>query len=132
VRIDEGGSAPAPAGYEGISYAVQGLVAASNDGFTVDDVSGQKLINAIDELHDEVLTALRNVPYLGQVRPLGMTPGAQVYAPFLATVAGDPVQGAAPVLKKLRQDLEDAKAAIQKSLASYQHADTASGQTFNT
>jgi hypothetical protein len=128
--MDEGGGS-APVAQDSswdIGAAVSSLKAASADGFTVSDEAGQPLIEAIKDALVEVDDALTQMDALAQQRPLGLTPAAQVYAPFLATVATDPVQGAIPALKKLRQDLTDSQLTIEKSLASYQSVDGAAAQ----
>lgn len=109
--------------FQGISAAVGQLTAASNAGFTVSDEGGQALLNAIDTLHTKVVGHLRKAGELTQVLPLGSSPAANTYKPFLSTIASDPVQGAVPVLKQLKQDLETAHDAIQKNMASYQQTE---------
>ena len=120
--MDEGGGS-APASDWDIGAAVTSLKAASADGFTVSDAAGQRLINAIRDASDEVDSALAQMPLLARERPLGLTPAAQVYSPFLASVATDPTQGAMAALTKLKQDLIAAEATLTKSLASYQQID---------
>jgi hypothetical protein len=115
--------------FEGISAAVGGIVEAADAGFTISESGGQPLLNAIQELQTEIRTALSKAHRLELQPPLGTTPNAKVYKPFLATVASDPTQGAIPVLKKLQTDLNDAHAAIQKSMANY--SDTDQGNASN-
>jgi hypothetical protein len=132
MRVDEGGGSAQVAQESSwdIGSAVTSLKAASADGFTVSDKAGQPLLNALRDAIDEVDLALRQMPILATQRPLGLTPGAQVYAPFLASVATDPTQGAVPALTKLKKDLVDAHAEITKSLASYQTIDGSAASDF--
>lgn len=116
-------------GFAGISDAVTGITAAVNAGFTISDGGGQPLLNAIQELQDEIRSALVKSAQLENEPKLGTTPAATVYKPFLATVASDPTQGAIPVLKKLHADLADAHAAIQKSMDNYQGTDDAAASS---
>lgn len=109
--------------FDGISEAVSGIVAASDSGFMVSENGGQPLLDAIDELSREVRTALGRSSVLGQRLPLGSTPNAEIFAPFIATVATDPTQGAIPVLKKLQEDLTAAHTAIQKAMDNYNAAE---------
>jgi hypothetical protein len=109
--------------FEGISAAVGGIVEAANAGFTISESGGQPLLNAIQELKAAVEVALRQSSQLEAEPPLGSTPNAKVYKPFIATVASDPTQGAIPVLKKLQTDLNDAHTAIQKSIANSRATD---------
>jgi hypothetical protein len=50
-------------------------------------------MKAIDGLHEQVVNAIARSDVLGQEPPLGATPAAQVYKPFLATIATDPSPG---------------------------------------
>jgi hypothetical protein len=109
--------------FDGISEAVSGIVAASDSGFMVSENGGQPLLDAIDELAREVSEALTRSSVLGRHLPLGSTPNAKIFAPFIATVATDPVQGAIPVLTKLQKDLEAAHTAIQKAIDNYNAAE---------
>jgi hypothetical protein len=118
-------------GFAGISEAVSGIVAASAAGFTISENGGQPLLNAIQDLQEEIRSALGKSSALEQEMALGTTPNANIYKPFLATVASDPSQGAIPVLKKLQNDLNDAHAAIQKSMANYHGTDQESAAGVN-
>src|SRR5882724_852700 len=120
---DAGGGAGAA--FAGIGSAVSDIVLAANNGFGISENGGQALINAIGDLSKAVEAALGRVSNLGQEPALGTTPAANVYKPFLATVATDPAQGAVPVLRKLQKDLTDAHAAIQKAMRNYQAAEQA-------
>lgn len=118
-------------GFQGISAAVGGIVAASNAGFTISENGGQSLLNAIDELKTGVEEALRKSSQLEAQPHLGTTPAAKVYKPFIATVASDPAQGAIPALRKLQADLNNAHAAIQKAMANYQSTDQGAASNVN-
>lgn len=116
-----GGGVNAGAAFAGIGTAIGGIVAAANTGgFGISHDGGQALTTAIDELAAAVAKALNDSAMLSAEPPLGATPAANVYKPFLATVASDPVQGAIPVLKKLHTDLINAHAAIQKAMQNFQ------------
>jgi hypothetical protein len=78
-----------------------------------------------------VVNALTGADVLGQEPPLGTTPAAQVYKPFLATIATDPTQGFLPAMQKLKSDLEDAKELIRKSMATYRETDQVSAHGVN-
>jgi hypothetical protein len=109
--------------FEGISAAVGGIVEAANAGFTISESGGQPLLTAIQELQTEIRTALGKAFFLESEPALGSTPNANVYKPFIATVASDPAQGAIPALKKLQTDLNNAHAAIQKSIGNSRSTD---------
>jgi hypothetical protein len=124
---------PEAQGFAGITEAVANLTsAAASGGFTISDDGGQKLISAINALHDKVEHHLSSSQMLGQEPKLGTTPAANTFKPFLATIATDQVQGAVPVLKKLRDDLASAAQAIQASMKSYQESDQSGGHTITT
>lgn len=120
------------AGFAGISTAVDELVAATQGGgFSISENGGQALLNAIHDLQTEVSSALAHASNLEQTLPLGSTPNANIYKPFIATVASDPTQGAITVLKKLQTDLEDARTAIQKSISNLRETDQGSGASIS-
>jgi hypothetical protein len=120
MLADPGGGGAA---FQGIGSAVSGIVAAADAGFAISENGGQPLIDAIQDLQDQVRTALSQSHRLEMQPPLGDTPNATVYKPFLATVASDPTQGAIPVLKKLQQDLISAHSAVQKAMDNYKNTD---------
>jgi hypothetical protein len=118
MLADPGGGGAA---FAGIGTAIDTISTAANSGgFGISHDGGQALINAIDDLHTAVTAALRKSDQLRSEPALGTTPAANVYKPFLATVASDPVQGAIPVLKKLQTDLVNGHAAIQKAMQNFQ------------
>lgn len=114
----------------GASLAVANLKAASAQGFGVSEAGGQALIKAIDTMYDGVTEALDKSLLLGQEPPLGTTPAAQVYKPFLATIATDPAQGFIAAMKEFQQDLLDAKESIRKSMDVYKATDQGNQQGF--
>jgi hypothetical protein len=121
MLVDPGGGA-----FAGISTAVDAIAKdASSGGFGISENGGQALINAIDDLKTAVENALRNSSQLSQQPALGTTPAANVYKPFLATIASDPVQGAIPALKKLQTDLVNAEAAIRTAMKNFQATEQA-------
>lgn len=117
--------------FAGISAAVGGIVEAADAGFSISENGGQPLLNAIQDLKKEVETALGKASVLESRLPLGSTPNANVFKPFLATVASDPTQGAIPVLRKLQTDLNNAHDAIQKAMNNYQNTDHGNATNLN-
>ncbi len=129
MLADPGGGGAA---FAGIGTAIGGILTAANDGgFSVTPEAGQSLLNAIDDLHTAVTNALAKTSTLGSEPPLGNTPAANVYKPFLATIASDPVQGAIPVFKKLQSDLVNARAAIEKAMKNYEETEAANASAVN-
>src|ERR1700761_72017 len=120
------------AAFQGISNAVSGIVLAANTGFAISENGGQPLLNAINDLATEVASALGKANSLEREPPLGTTPNATVYKPFLATVASDSTQGAIPVLRKLHDDLASAHAAIQKAMTNYAESDQGGASALNS
>jgi hypothetical protein len=112
------------AGFAGITEAVSALQeAAGGEGFSISEEGGQKLLDAINTLLGKVEQHIASANRLSKRLPLGSSPGAEVYAPFLATIASDPAQGAVPMLKKLQADLEAAHTTIQQSIANSRDTD---------
>jgi hypothetical protein len=126
MLVDPGGGS-----FVGISNAVSGITAAVSAGFTISEGGGQPLLDAIQELQDEIQSALVKASQLELEPKLGTTPAATVYKPFLATVASDPTQGAIPVLKKLQTDLTDAQTAIRKSMDNYNRTEDQASSAIN-
>jgi hypothetical protein len=110
-------------GLGGASMAVANLKAASAQGFGISEAGGNALIEAINTMYDGVTEALAKSWIVSQQPPLGTTPAAQVYKPFLPTIATDPTQGFVPAMKKFQQDLLDARDSIQKSMDVYKATD---------
>lgn len=125
LMAPDGGGSPSAA-FVGMGAAIGGILTAANSGsFTVTPQAGTALIHAIDDLHTEVTAALAKSQTLEMEPPLGETPAAKVYKPFLATVASDPTQGAIPVFKKLQSDLINARAAINQAMKNYDETEQA-------
>jgi hypothetical protein len=120
MLVDPGGGGAA---FQGISDAVTGIQLAANEGFAISEEGGQPLLDAIEDLAREVATALGKESVLGSHLPLGSTPNANVYKPFLASVATDPVQGAVPVLRNLHDQLATAHSAIKQAMTNYANTD---------
>jgi hypothetical protein len=116
------------AGISGMSGAVAGFSAATAAGFTISETGGQALIRAIDNMLEGVIDARRNAERLAQEPPLGTTPAAQVYKPFLATIATDPVQGFIPALIKFQDDLDQLRSNVEQAIAAYQTSDQDAGR----
>ncbi len=68
MLVDPGGGAVA---FQGISAAVDGIVAASEAGFTISENGGQPLLSAIEDLQTEVRTALGKSSVLEQSAAVG-------------------------------------------------------------
>ncbi|MDU0294770.1 hypothetical protein [Saccharothrix longispora] len=117
------------AGIVGMGDAVSGFSAATAAGFRIGDDGGKVLIDAVDDMLSEVVKAIGAADRLSQQPPLGSTPAALVYRPFLATVATDEVQGFIPVLVKFKQDLERLRSDVEKSMGVYQTTDQDAGST---
>lgn len=111
------------AGMKGISDSVAAFSASVADGVGVNEHGGQALIKAIDRMHKGISNALQKTEFLSQEPPLGTTPAAQVYKPFLATIATDPAQGFITAAKKFQKELEQMRADVEKAMATYQTAD---------
>lgn len=116
------------AGLAGMTSAVSGFQAATAAGFRIGETGGQALLNAIDDMLSEVEQALRKAERISQEPPLGTTPAAEVYKPFLATIATDPVQGFVPAILKFQEDLKRFRVDVEQSMADYRTTDQDSGQ----
>ncbi|WP_158102838.1 hypothetical protein [Lentzea kentuckyensis] len=110
-------------GMRGISDSVASFSASVAAGVGVNEHGGQALIKAIDKMYDGVTKALRKADRLSQEPPLGTTPAAQVYKPFLASIATDPAQGFITAATKFKQELEQMRSDVEKAMAAYQTAD---------
>ncbi|MDX8145030.1 hypothetical protein SK854_23170 [Lentzea sp. BCCO 10_0061] len=111
------------AGMQGIRDSAASFSASVAAGVGVNESGGQALIKAIDKMYEGVTNALSKSDYLSQEPPLGTTPAAQVYKPFLASVATDPAQGFITAATKFKQDLEQMRSDVEKAMAAYQTAD---------
>lgn len=119
------------AGMKGISDSVAAFSASVADGVGVNEHGGQALIKAIDKMHEGVARALRQSEILSQEPPLGTTPAAQVYKPYLATIATDPAQGFITAAKELKTKLEQMRSDVEKAMAAYKTADQDAEQGIN-
>ncbi|MGQ0840660.1 hypothetical protein [Actinokineospora sp.] len=109
--------------FAGINNAAQQLKAAAKEGFTVAGPGAQVMIDAVIEMQDVVREALANADRFGQEPALGQTPAAQVYKPFMASIATDRVQGFVPFMQGLQRDLADVEASLRQSMTAYQDSD---------
>ncbi|MFD0199890.1 MULTISPECIES: hypothetical protein [Saccharothrix] len=116
------------AGISGMSGAVAAFSAATAAGFTISETGGQALIRAIDNMHEGATDALRRAEFLSQEPPLGTTPAAQVYKPFLATIATDPIQGFIPAMRRFQDDLNQLRSKVEQAMTTYQVTDQGAGQ----
>ncbi|GLY52614.1 hypothetical protein [Lentzea sp. NBRC 102530] len=99
---------------------------SAGGGWAINDSGGDALINAANELYDALSDLAFQADQLTEELPLGTTPAAQVYKPFIATVASDPVQGATTVLKKLQQEALEFRNEVQKAMDAYEATDRGS------
>jgi hypothetical protein len=132
-----GGSATAAvrpsfgAAFDGIAAAVADLNSAAG-GFAISESGGLALAKALQDAIDKLNTTLANSSALGQERPLGMTPAAIVYKPFLSSIAHDPIQGFIPALTKLIAQLTSAREAILKSIDTTMGTDSTAAQNISS
>jgi hypothetical protein len=115
------------AAFEGISAAVADLNSAAG-GFAISESGGLALAKALQDAIDKLRETLRHAGGLSQQRPLGMTPAAIVYKPFLSSIADDPVQGFLPAAQQLITQLESARETILKSIDATMSADSGAAQ----
>jgi hypothetical protein len=111
------------AGMRGISDSAASFSASVSAGVGVSESGGEALIKAIGQMQRGVAKALQKAEILSQEPPLGTTPAAQVYKPFLASIAADPVQGFVPAAKQLEKDLERMRSDVERAMAAYQATD---------
>jgi hypothetical protein len=118
-------------GMRGISESVAAFSASVAAGVGVNEQGGRALIKAVDKMHKGISDALQKTEFLSQEPPLGTTPAAQVYKPFLATIATDPAQGFITAAKQFQKELEQMRADVEKAMAAYQTADQDAKQGIN-
>lgn len=117
---------------DGIGGAVMQLRAASvSGGFSITEEGAAPLLKAVADLRKDVLAHMMKAQHLRQVPPLGQTPAAQVYKPFMASVAGDEVQGLIPYLQKLQTQLDEVEATINKSVSLLRGSDQSNSSKIN-
>jgi hypothetical protein len=110
-------------GFSGFSEGVAAFDTAVAGGFAIEPEGGQALTKAADDLYRELDDGLRELRQYRHERPLGSTPAAQTYKPFLVTVSSDPAQGAIPAFVALQKDIDKFKAAVNKAMETYQNMD---------
>jgi hypothetical protein len=115
------------AGISGMSAAVSQFGAATAAGFTISAKGGEALIQAIDRIMLDSDRLNMEVARLSQEPPLGTTPAARVYKPFLATVASDPDQGFKTALTRLTADLVELKTQVAQAMGHYRTTDQDAG-----
>ncbi|MFI9818655.1 hypothetical protein [Saccharothrix variisporea] len=118
------------AGLRGISDAAASFSTLVAGGVGVNEHGGQALIKAIDKMLDGVTRALRQSHIIGQEPPLGTTPAAQVYKPYLATIATDPVQGFITAAQELKEKLVQMRSDVEQAMAVYQTTEQDNEQRF--
>lgn len=115
------------AGISGISAAVAQFGAATAAGFTISAKGGEALILAIERIVHQADRLSMEVSRLSQEPPLGTTPAAQVYKPFLATVASDPDQGFEAALTRFTADLTRLRSEVEQAMGHYRTTDQDAG-----
>lgn len=113
-------------GVGGMLDAATNLNSAIGKGFSVDYEGATQLANFVKGLQTSARNVLQRTNTLAQTPQLGTTPAANVYKPYLPTVATDQAQGLVPNTAKLAQQLEQAASNIQKSIAAYEQTDDGS------
>ncbi|MEU4801735.1 hypothetical protein [Actinosynnema sp. NPDC023587] len=119
-------------GIDDMSGAVQGFRAATAAGFTISREGGAALLAAISTMLAALEQTLADSAVLSQEPPLGTTPAAKVYRPFLATIASDPAQGFFPAVRKLQQDLNQLADDVRRSMGVYRSTDDGSAHDLNS
>jgi hypothetical protein len=115
------------AGISGMSAAVSQFGAATAAGFTISAKGGEALIQAIDRMVQQSDRLNLDIDRLSLEPPLGTTPAARVYKPFLASVASDPDQGFKPAVAKFRADLIQLKTQLTQAMGHYRTTDQDAG-----
>ncbi|QQQ75530.1 hypothetical protein IOD16_31265 [Saccharothrix sp. 6-C] len=111
------------AGISGMSTAISDFGAAVGAGFVVSAKGGAALVEAIDRIVSQSQRHIMTADRLSQEPPLGTTPGAQVYKPFLATIASDPDEGLVPALQKFTTDLALLRDQVLQAMDLYRTTD---------
>jgi hypothetical protein len=106
--------------YGAIDTAATNLNNAINGGFSVTREGVQQLLTFVQGMQVAAEKVLRRSAVLSQPPQLGSTPAANVYKPYLPTIATDPTQGLIPVLTNAKQQLDQAATSLQGSLAAYE------------
>ncbi|TCO65638.1 hypothetical protein [Actinocrispum wychmicini] len=122
--------------YRGLLSAVGSLNSAIDKGVYMDYEGAKQLLTFVQHNQAAVAKVRARGDRLAQVPQLGDTPAANVYMPYLPTVATDQTQGLLPTLKQLQDRLDAAASNIQKSIDLYQQTDHGHGVSmvhiFNT
>ncbi len=114
---------PVGGGIEGMASGVSDLKGALAEGVTFTEEAADALKSTMRQLQATLREVHADALRLGQELPIGDTPAAKVYKPFLATIATDPDQGLVPQLVKMQRDAQDVLDAIDKSARSTQTTD---------
>lgn len=115
------------AGISGMSAAVSQFGAATAAGFTISAKGGEALIQAIERMVQQADRLSLDIDRLSLEPPLGTTPAAQVYKPFLATVASDPDQGFKVAMERFVADLVQLKTQVAQAMGHYRTTDQDAG-----
>lgn len=108
----------------GFSEGVSALKAAADTGgFTVSGNGVQVLLDAANELYEDLGDMARQIDSLGQEWPLGTTPAAVVYKPHFAATATDGQQGLVVAVKKLQADLRSIRESLEKARNTYEQTE---------
>ncbi|GAA1313528.1 hypothetical protein [Saccharothrix xinjiangensis] len=119
-------------GMQGLGTVISQVNAVTGPGFAVSEDSGAPLVEVLDSFL--LLMRARQID-LGRLAiepPLGMTPAARVYKPFIASIAADPVQGSQAVLKDFQQKLLLMKEQITEAMKLYQANEENNTNSFST
>ncbi|ROP40374.1 hypothetical protein EDD40_5782 [Saccharothrix texasensis] len=111
------------AGISGMGTAVAEFRAATAAGFTISARGGDVLVRAIDRMVQQSDRLAFEADRLSLEPPLGTTPAARVYKPFLATISSDPDQGFKTALTRFRADLIEMKTQVTKAMEHYRTTD---------
>ncbi|MFD7656070.1 hypothetical protein ACFV4N_19040 [Actinosynnema sp. NPDC059797] len=110
-------------GLTGLGAAISQANNAMGHGFTISADAGEPLIAVLARFQQTVERLQHDLDRLATEPPLGTTPAAQVYKPFLASIAGDPVQGSNAVLRNLQKELVHMSKRIHQAMELYATTD---------
>jgi hypothetical protein len=106
-----------------IDTAATNLNTAISGGYSMDYEGAQQLLKFVQGMRTAVTKVISTSHELSQTPQLGTTPAANVYKPYLSTVATDPTQGFVPVISKIKNQLDQAATNIQGSITAYEQSD---------
>ncbi|HEX3786212.1 MAG TPA: hypothetical protein VHX38_41740 [Pseudonocardiaceae bacterium] len=106
-----------------IDTAATNLNSAISGGYSMDYEGALQLQKFVKGMQTAVEEILFKSNELSQTPELGSTPAANVYKPYLPTVATDPEQGFVPVISKVKDQLDQAANNIQGSITAYEQSD---------